>query len=528
MPRRIAVCDAETDPFRRARVPAPFIWGFYDGSQYQTFTETEKFVDFLAGEDCLVYAHNGGRFDWHFLLPYIEPYEEISLINGRIARFKIGAAECRDSYNLLPVPLAAYKKDDIDYSIFEAGERAKPANMAKIKAYLQSDCVYLWELINEFVTRYGLQITQASASMKQWGKISGQPIPRTNANFYRDWSAYYYGGRVQCFESGIIKRPFIVGDINSAYPRAMLEKHPYSENASIQPGYKAKADFYRVRAESTGAFPYRGDGGGLTFPADGELREFTVTGWEVQAAKDTGTLKRAKFIESATFINHVDFSIYVNHFYEERLRCKAANDDAGSLFAKLFMNSLYGKFAANPEHYRDYMVVPMDVICGLGMEGTEVSQWNFAGEFGPWGLADKPISGERARYYNVATGASITGYVRAMLWRAICGAEGVLYCDTDSVAATSLDVEWGTALGQWKHEGEFDKAGIGGKKLYIFQGVKTPEGRQFKRASKGVRLTDPELWKVARGGEVEYNSETPTFSAKREISFVQRLVRKTA
>lgn len=337
--RRIAVCDAETDPFKRERVPAPFLWGFYDGSQYQEFTTTAAFVEFLEAEDCICYAHNGGRFDWHFLLPYIEAYEEISLINGRIARFRLGQAECRDSYNLLPVPLAAYKKDDIDYSIMERAARAKPENARKIAAYLKSDCIYLWELITQFVERYGLQITQASASMKQWRKISNQEIPRTDKAFYREWSDYYYGGRVQCFQSGVIDTDFIVGDINSAYPRAMLEKHPYSSNASIVKGYKAKADFYRLRAESTGAFPYKGDGGGLSFPSDGEIREFTVTGWEVQAARDTGTLKRAKFLESSTFINHVDFSDYVNFFYAERQRCKVAGDEAGSLFAKLFMNS---------------------------------------------------------------------------------------------------------------------------------------------------------------------------------------------
>ncbi len=527
MKRRIAVCDCETDPFKRGRVPQPFIWGFYDGEIYKTFGKTEEFVEFLFEQDCICFAHNGGRFDWHFLLEYFEAYEEVSLINGRIAKFRFGSAECRDSYNLLPVPLAAYKKDEIDYSILEESERGKPGNKEKIETYLRSDCTYLWDLITQFISRYGLQITQASASMKQWRKISNVEVPRTNKSFYDDFAEYYYGGRVQCFQSGVIRKRFMVGDINSAYPRAMLERHPYSDNYSIVEGYRVRADFYRVRCVSMGAFPYReGESSGLSFPDDGELREYTVTKWEYQAAKDTKTISEVKVLQSITFVGHIDFAEYVNHFYAERAKCKAAGDEAGSLFAKLFMNSLYGKFAANPEHYRDYMIVPMETICALGMKGTE--EWRFSGEFGPWGLAEKDIDPSRARYYNVATGASITGYVRAMLWRAICGAKGVLYCDTDSIAAEELDVEWGPELGQWKHEGDFDKAGIAGKKTYIFQGVKPKKGeRQIKMASKGVRLTEAELWQVAKGGIVEYTAEVPTFSAKAAPRFQTREIART-
>ena len=532
--RRIAVVDAETDPFKRARIPAPFIWGFYDGTQYRTFRDTEKLVDFLKGEDCICFAHNGGRFDWHFILPYLEPYEEIGLINGRIARFDLGECECRDSYNLLPIPLSAYKKDDMDYRIMEAGERDKPANREKIEAYLRSDCVYLWDLISQFVDRYGLQITQASASMKQWKKISGREPPNTSREFYETFAPYYYGGRVECFESGVIDTDFSVYDINSAYPYAMLQKHPFSDNYSERAGYAKNADFFEVACISSGAFPYREDGtrGGLSFPCDDRVRRFTISRWEYDSAIETKTIRRVKVIKSITFCEHQDFGDYVNHFYAERAKCKASGDLAGSLFAKLFMNSLYGKFAANPDHYRDYMIVPMEVICALGTPGSTVADWRFSGEFGPWGLAEKDIDPHRSRYYNVATGASITGYVRAMLWRALCGAVRPLYCDTDSIAAGSLDVPLGDDLGAWKHEGDFDRAGIAGKKLYVFRGVpgsgEGGKGRLIKMAAKGARLTEGELWRVARGGIVAYESETPTFSTKRAPGFVSRDIRKTA
>jgi hypothetical protein len=519
----ISVIDAETDPFKRRRVPAPFIWGYYNGEDYRVFYDTDEFVAFLKTRNDICYAHNGGKFDWHFLLPYVDPYEEILIINGRISKMMLGLCECRDSYNILPIPLSAYKKDDMDYSIMEKSERSKPANKRRIEKYLKNDCIYLYELVSRFISEYGMNLTQAGAAMKQWKKISDQAVPESTPEFYYEMSEFYYGGRVQCFESGIIDADFSVYDINSAYPHAMTHKHPYSTNFKRVDGYQHNADFYTVRCISRGAFPERRGNGGVVFPDDGEMRYYYVTGWEYRAALDTKTISRITVLESITFCGHTDFIDYVKHFYNKRLECKAAQDDAGSLFAKLLMNSLYGKFAANPEAYKNYMVVPMEVIGGLDNLG-----WKFAGEFGPWGLASSPLEDNKMHFYNVATGASITGFVRAMLWRAICASKGVMYCDTDSIAVRSAGkLALGDKLGQWKHEGTFDRAGIAGKKMYIFRPVSRLED-DYKTASKGVRLTHAELWKVAKGGIVEYERENPSFSVKRAPIFIKREVRKTA
>lgn len=528
--RRIAVCDCETDPFRRWRVPAPFVWGyldypdFLDGQErFLTFRTTAEFVEFIKNEDVICYAHNGGHFDWMFLLHEVDPYESIMLINGRIAKMRFGAAELRDSYSILPVPLAAYKKDAIEYDIFEAEERGKIKNWDSIIAYLHGDCSYLFELVSRFIADYGMNLTMAGASMKQWRKISPVPLPDWNegegGKFYDDFEKYYYGGRVECFASGIISGEYHGYDLTSAYPYAMQFKHPYSPNYSRVEGFAKNADFYTVSCLSSGVFPFRAnDGAGLSFPADGERRTHFVTGWEYAASVETGSLIGAEVLESITFVNHVDFADYVQHFYAYREQCKARGDEAGRLFAKLFMNSLYGKFAANPRNYKNYMVIPPEVTPGLKNLG-----WRASGEFGPWMLAESDLSEERQRFYNVATGASITGFVRAMLWRAIKGAKGVVYCDTDSltVEQAGVGIRLGDGLGEWKHEGQFDRIGIAGKKLYIMRGV--PDNvtgeRAYKTASKGVRLTHNQLWHVAKGGTVDYVSEAPTFRAYSHVGY---------
>ena len=76
-------------------------------------------IVFLQDKDVICYAHNGGKFDWHYITPYIDDYEPLTIIAGRLAKFTIGDCEFRDSYNIIPAPLSAYKKDDVDYNIFE-------------------------------------------------------------------------------------------------------------------------------------------------------------------------------------------------------------------------------------------------------------------------------------------------------------------------------------------------------------------------------------------------------------------------
>lgn len=537
MSRDIAVIDAETDPFRKGRIPQPFIWGYYDGYKYKTFGNANDLARFLRKEHRIVYAHNGGKFDFHYLLGELDPYSDLTIINGRIAKCYIGNAELRDSFCIIPQGLGKYKKDEIDYGLMEPGERDKPHNREKILDYLRSDCVYLYEMVSAFVDRFGPQLTLAGAAMKQWQKISDEQgieqCERTDEDFYNALSPYYYGGRVECFRSGIIDCKFDVYDINSAYPFAMLHKHPYSAQYERMSGYVKGADFYRLTCVAAGSLPFRGDGGmgnhnfGLHFPNDDVEREYTCTAWEYAAARDTKSIRDVRVIESLRFARHVDFSPYINHWWREREQAKKDKDELGSLFAKLMMNSLYGKFAANPDNYANYMNVPMDRLDLL----TTGGKWKFGGELGPWALGECGLEDQAKRYYNVATGASITGFVRAMLWRAIYSSKGVLYCDTDSIAVQQAgrDVQLSSALGDWKHEGCFDKAGIAGKKLYIFRPARVAGLRQgYKTASKGVRLTNSQLWRVAAGATVTYETEHPTYSVKSAPKFINREIRRTA
>jgi hypothetical protein len=547
--RPIAVIDAETDPFSKTNaengyVPQPFIWGFYDAGfldpdqPFRYFTETGAMVEFLREKEYVVYAHNGGRFDYQYLKDYVEPFDAVSFINGRLAKFQIGICEFRDSMNIFPTGLAAYKKQEFDYAILERTRRHEPENWRRIVEYLESDCVSLFEIVSAFRERFGSQLTQASAAMKQWQKISAQPVPQSRyPTFYDHFKPWYFGGRVECFELGVIRKAFKVVDINSAYPFAMMRRHPYgltysSIDGDAREGLSADeigASFFRVRCRSLGAFPWKDpdeaiEDGAQHYPADDTIREYKITGHELQAAEDTRTVSDLEILSTYVFDELLHFTPYVEHFYAERKRAKAANDKAGDLFAKLMLNALYGKYAQDSRKYFDYQILPPDYIGFLHQDNAkewndlEGRVWNFAGYFGSNVLARSPIPDEKWRFFNVATAASVTGFVRAFLWRSICASDGVMYCDTDSIAASDPGVELGADLGQWEIEGQFTEAAIAGKKLYGYKyhdawDARDRNGKRIthKVASKGVKLSYTEIVRIANGETVRYLPDVPTY-----------------
>ncbi len=518
--------DCETDPFKAGRIPKPFLWGLYDGQtdDYHEFAEAGDLVAHLRGFRGLVYAHNGGRFDFHYLRDWFDSDSPVMVISGRLARFKIEGTEFRDSMNILVNPLRAFAKEEIDYTKLEADVRA--SHMDEIRAYLRSDCVNLWVTIKRYFDTYGRSLTQAGASMKYWKSVYQVPfVPQTmlQAEQCRD---FYYGGRVECFKVGHELHPFKVVDRNSAYPAAMKFRHPISpQSVALDhlPTSNLAQCFVRLEGRSRGAFPWRDPDDpahALSFPNDDVLREYAVTGWELEAALELDLVKIERIIDIRKFVQHVDFVDYIESFYAQRMQAKATGDKMLDVFCKLFMNSLYGKFAADPEKYREYVIATDDSFAQHARAGyLEVAPW------GERSLMERPLPESQHRYYNVATAASITGKVRADLLRAIASVDCPLYCDTDSIFARDVSrLDLGDKLGQWKVESECSEWAIAGKKTYA---VKLNDGT-WKVRSKGAQLTADEVIRVAHGEAVRFRPQVPTYTVHRERPvFVEREIRAT-
>ena len=407
--------------------------------------------------------------------------------------------------------------------------------MPEIRKYLESDCVNLWNMVNGFVTEYGLHITQASAAMHFWRNRLKNKVPRSGPEHYDTFKKFYFGGRVQCFEYGDLSGDFISVDINSAYPFAMLSPHPYSLEYEQKPGKPRKATdkwgpmFFTVECTARGCFPYRGTNKNLYFPADDETRIYFVTGWELLAAIETKTIDDMIILEHYEFAQTQDFAEYVNHFWNLRQTFKADGDKGGEFYCKIFLNALYGKFGMDIRKHKIYTLKHRSEIPRLIAEMQDGERIQ---DFREWAILAENAGTGRKRFYNLATSASITGFVRAMLWRAICGATRPVYCDTDSITAEAFgrDVNFSNELGDWGIEYEYDRVAICGKKLYaMHKRGKAQNKLSWKVASKGARLTYKELIKIAAGKIIKYKNIVPTFSmSKANPTFVERDIKSTA
>lgn len=529
-PLEIWALDCETDPFKKGRDnPRPFLWGAYCRAlnRYETFGFGPQVLDFFRERRCCVYAHNGGRFDFHYLRDGFESEQQILIINGRISKFRVGRAEFRDSFSLLPVPLSAYQKEKVDYALFEPEIRDLPDNKKMIETYLRSDCVNLAELLFEFASRFGRPLTQAGCAMAYYIKHYRNGVkPRQTAIQFERYKPYFFGGRVECFKAGYGVQDFKVVDKNSAYPDAMLKgDHPLSPVGVLLTDIPSAIEqcLISLTGVSEGALPYRELDGSLIFPRDKVEREYHVTGWELKKALELKLVKITRVAEVHQFDETQNFRGYIEHFYNERLAAKAKGDKAGDLFAKLFMNSCYGKFASDPSKYHDFMIVAPERLGEMQAKGWQA--------YKPWGdgrwLCYQPQPVERHWYYNIATAASITGYVRAGLLDDLNQAQGLLYCDTDSISAERVDrLKMGPALGEWKLELECDEYAITGKKTYAFRSAfnqqwnekeklyEYPKGA-YKIACKGVDLDASDIIRASKGETVLYEPEVPTYSITR-------------
>lgn len=474
-----------------------------------------------------------------------------------------------------------------------------------IHTYLRQDCVGLYDGLKQFFDRYGINLTLASTTFKVLKKEFHFEEVKTKENYDDKFRKFYYAGRVQFFGLGKFgeldgKPNFKIYDINSAFPWAMLSKHWHGAkyvSACRPPSENFEQSFFDITCNSKGALPFRHPlTKAVEFPHTRE--RFFATGWEVRAGLDLGLISDIKYHAVYTPETLCDFVEYVMHFYRQKAEAdkeiawlksnkaeisadeyesRIANANAERDFAKLFLNSAYGRFALNPREFRDVKIckrgenpdpqMPYDFELSLQpanvrrmyyeqtltdeQTGKKVKvwfrrEWSHAYDNDANGLTfwKKPTFGKKVeektrkkkqlvtssefnekemRFYNVCTAASITGCVRAYLQRAIAGSSGVLYCDTDSLVVRDAgDIPVGGELGSWKLEKECDAVWIGGKKLYAAHGT---DGK-WKKASKGVRLSAADIVSVCEGNPTAYSFDAPNYSAFSKQNFTTRTVRR--
>lgn len=504
----LATFDAETDPFDGHSLIEPFCFGVAWRDE-----GVKKYVDFW-GDDCaldfvtwlgdqppmLLYAHNGGKFDFLFLLDHLEnPF----IIGSRIVKANIGHHQIRDSYSIIPIKLSDFKKDEIDYALFTKEKRED--NRADILQYLASDCEYLLELVTDFRAQFGDKLTIASTALTELEKL--HPIvhmPKRHDTVFRP---YYLGGRVEFFESGKLTGDFKVYDVNSMYPHVMSEfDHPagdWSFTRSLDLALSYPVSFIDCDVEYANGFGVRQKSGLYWGNTSGPM---LICSHELIPALARNEIKIINVRGCMYFKETIRFTNFVTTWMDKKLKAEANGDIAGRLFAKLIANSAYGKTAQNPENFKEYCIVK---------SGNDVpgDAWGLYDDFGT-GTIYRRDNPRPHGYINVAIGASITSASRSILATALAASTRPIYCDTDSIICESLDLDLHpTRIGAWKTEAEGDTCFIAGKKLYALY----DKNKCVKKASKGVRLSADEISRVAMGETIIYSPEFPTMKLSSQI-----------
>lgn len=220
--------------------------GFYDGYKYTFCPTIDALFDCIVhkrNRNRVIFAHNGGRFDFLFLMQYLKDVRNVEcrfVTQGprvtalKIAHGKRGWITLQDSYTLL-----AYSLDEL-CKVFKPStlkltgaidfekERVCKDNPLH-RQYLQADCIALHEIMASyrqlpFVKDVGLKLTRSSVGLSAWRTTMKEPIKVTPERVQRFVRDAYAGGRCEIFRQHLFDGVSV--DVTSLYPAMMLEPLP--------------------------------------------------------------------------------------------------------------------------------------------------------------------------------------------------------------------------------------------------------------------------------------------------------------
>lgn len=508
----IAVLDFETDPFDNIKKEAifPFLAVLYSDNFEPVIiwdNENEAFVSkVIAAIEALpeaytIYAHNGGKFDYMFLLSKLKG--EVMFKGRGIMTAQIGKHELRDSFHIIPDRLANFKKDHIDYGNMKRLKRERYKQ--EIIKYCINDCKYLLDIVKGFATRFGMKLSIGQAAMADIRKhYKFERLTEMQDEFFRQ---FFFGGRVECFVGTTHRKgDYKLYDVNAMYPDVMANfEHPignvyFKHTGKIGP----QSCFIDLTCNSAGAFILKD---GLETKAPHGRYRFKTTIWEYKVAKKYNLISDEEIHEVIDIPLRTNFKKFVVPHYLDRQHLKAKKNELellglkdtpeydeivkDDMFKKFLLNNGYGKFAQNPRNYKEhYITAPGEI------PPPETGAWPgklLMIEDGGYWLHSRPNPSDR--FNNVATGASITGAARAKLLEAKCNAIEPIYCDTDSLICKELNGVHihKTDLGAWDLECEISEIVVCGKKLYGYRDAKT--GKTKTRAKGAGLILTEQNWK---------------------------------
>lgn len=475
-----------------------WLWGLLDiedpeNGSLEWGNSIESFVDALSGRTGIVYFHNLG-FDGRFIIDHLlrSGYEHVvtegnraparlqfsTLISNMNKMYTIKVTwttgktiEFRDSLKKINLSVERMAgafgldifKGEIDYKL----ERPKGWEPTEDELdYLDRDIRIVAQALRMVIDNGMTKLTTASDSMAEYKHLNGHKwfsstFPVLDMDLDMEIRRAYRGGFTYLAERFKGRQGGgIVLDVNSLYPYIMYTRAlPYGEPI-----------FVEGKPEVNEKFPCAIFS--VTFTA--KLKENHVPCIQIKGSHIFGGTEYLKEIDEPTtlMMTNVDFDLYQDHYdmnilhfgggwifrsavgmfetYIDKWMEVKANSTGGQReIAKLHLNSLWGKFAKNPNVTSKYPV----------MENDRVKY-----TLGPEEFTD-PIY--------TPLGVFITSYAREVTIRSAQKNYDVFaYADTDSLHLLTPEVPEGidvhpTKLGAWKFEYAFESAYFVRPKAYL-------------------------------------------------------------
>lgn len=438
--------------------------GFYDGVLYRQCDSLAALVDLLLrkkNRGKVIFAHNGGRFDFLFLMEYIR--EERGRVVKMIVRgssiialkIKCGKRDwitIQDSYALLPHSLDKLcdtfnpKTKKLRGVVDFEKEKISKEN-EKHREYLEADCKSLWEILFQYsqlpyVCDVGFRATLASTALASWRTTLRRRIKTTSGGIQNFCREAYAGGRTEIFRQVMGRGACF--DVNSLYPTMMLKPLPV-EHLRASNNIE-DFGFHEVTVEVPECYvpvlwtktPK------LIFPT-GTFRGVYFSE-ELRLAIECGA-RIVKHHRGEKFSARSDlFEEYIAECYKWRLENPGTSLD---FLGKMLMNNTYGKFGEREE--KDTLI-KVDPSNPRTWPKEGFAPWHSEEMFQKTGLVTikKAV---RQVHMLVHIAAAITAWARVHMARTLYlpQAENLYYTDTDS-GFISGEIPTGKGLGEWKEE----------------------------------------------------------------------------
>ena len=494
MSRQIYVADFETttDP-DDCRVWAYGICTLYAVTDFSYGNSIEGFIDSMNREDCIVYFHNlkfDGAFiiDWLFRHGYRHTTKtpkagQFSTLISKLGQFYSmhvtwwngHTMELRDSLKKLPMTVKrigeSFKleesKGELDYRAYRAPGHELTAEEIE---YIRRDVQIVARALKIQLDNSQGKLTIGADALAEFKELTGAKqfkklFPILHVDIDAEIRSAYRGGWTYAKHDrrGIIQGGGFVYDVNSLYPSVMYDRvlpygMPRAANvpargtlwiasatftATLRPGFlpciqiKKSSHFLETEYVTEISEPVTLSFTSVDWSLWNEHYDINVLSWN-----------GAYMFNGAAGMFH--------DYIDKWMKVKANNTGGLREIAKLHLNSLYGKFATNPDVTGKYpRFIDNRVKLTTGAEDTR-----------------EPVY--------TAMGAFITAYAREVTIRAAQqNYDTFAYADTDSIhLITDTEPETlrihPTDLGAWKREYSFTRAMYARAKAYSEQ---LPDGR---------------------------------------------------